>query len=50
MSNRHQRRADVRAFRHQVHRDHILTHLLDANADLSRHPLFSKAKATVRVS
>jgi hypothetical protein len=35
MSNRAQRRSDTRAFRHQVHRDFVLTHLIDVNADLS---------------
>jgi hypothetical protein len=40
MSNRAQRRRDTREFRHQVHRDHVLlTHLIDANADLSAHPM-----------
>jgi hypothetical protein len=38
MSNRHQRRADLRCFRHQVHRDHIVTHMVDASADLSAFP------------
>jgi hypothetical protein len=28
-----------------VHRDHILTHLIDANADLDGHPLLSRAAA-----
>jgi hypothetical protein len=44
MSNRHQRRRDVREFRHQV-RDHIVTHLIDANADLSAHPMLAKIAA-----
>jgi hypothetical protein len=43
--NRHQRRADLRSFRREVHRDHILTHLVDANADLSGFPLLSRAAA-----
>ena len=39
MSNRHQRRADLRSFRREVHRDHILTHLIEVNADLGGFPM-----------
>jgi hypothetical protein len=45
MSNRAQRRSDTRAFRREVHRDHILTHLIDVNADLDGYPLLSRAAA-----
>ncbi|MDE5465225.1 hypothetical protein [Bradyrhizobium sp. CSS354] len=45
MSNRHQRRADTRAFRHQVHHGHVLTHLVDAQADLSGFPLLVQVAA-----
>ncbi len=43
MSNRAQRRSDTRAFRREVHRDHILTYLVDVNADLDTYPLLSRA-------
>ncbi len=35
MSTGNQRRSDLRAFRRELHRDHILTHLIDASVDLS---------------
>ena len=43
MSNRHQRRAEVRAFRRDVHHDHIVTYLVAADAQLDHHPLLSRA-------
>lgn len=43
--NRAQRRADLRSFRRDVHRDHIDTHLVDVNADLDGFPVLSRAAA-----
>jgi hypothetical protein len=40
---RHQRRAEVRAFRRDVHHDHIVTYLVAADAQLDHHPLLSRA-------
>ena len=48
MSNRHQRRADLRCFRREAHRDHIVTHLIDANADLDGYPLLSRVATAWR--
>jgi hypothetical protein len=45
MSNRHQRRSDTRTFRRQVQRRHILTHLVDAQADLSGFPMLVQVAA-----
>jgi hypothetical protein len=46
VSNRAERRRSVRDFRHEAHRDHIVTHLLDVRCDLSAHPMLnSVAKA-----
>ena len=45
MSNRAQRRSDRRAFRREVHRDYILTHLIDVRADLSAFPMLANAAA-----
>jgi hypothetical protein len=45
MSNRAQRRSDTRAFRHQVRGEHVVTHLLDVNADLSAFPMLAKVAA-----
>jgi hypothetical protein len=51
MSNRASRRRDTRAFRHQAHRDHIvLTHLVDANADLSDVPMLAEIAAAWRAA
>jgi hypothetical protein len=44
MSNRHERRAEQRSFRREVHRDHILTHLIDVNADLGGFPMLAPAR------
>ena len=43
--NRHTRRADVREFRRDVHHDHVLTYLVDADAPLDHHPLLKRALA-----
>jgi hypothetical protein len=43
--NRHQRRADLADFRREAHKAHLVTHLIAANADLSRHPLLAKIAA-----
>jgi hypothetical protein len=43
MSNRATRRASVAAFRRDLYRDHLLTHLIDADAPLDDHPLLSRA-------
>ena len=39
MNNRATRRADTRAFRQQVHRDHIVTHLVSVHTDLTPYPM-----------
>jgi hypothetical protein len=41
--NRHQRRADLRAFKREAERDHLVTHLVAANAPLDHYPLLSRA-------
>jgi hypothetical protein len=45
MGNRHQRRSDLRAFKREAHREHLLTYLIDADDDaaLNRVPLLSRA-------
>jgi hypothetical protein len=51
MSNRAQRRRDTRAFRQQAHRDHIvLTHLIDAQTDLSDVPMLAKIATAWRAA
>ena len=40
---RHERRASVAAFRRDLYRDHLLTRLIDADADLSAFPLLVRA-------
>jgi hypothetical protein len=55
MSNRHARRADLRAFKREAHREHLLTYLIDADDDVSLNsfPLLSRAvsfwRATSRI-
>jgi hypothetical protein len=48
--NRHQRRADLRCFRHQVHCGPIVTHLIDASADLNGFPMLAKIAEAWRAS
>ena len=41
--NRHQRRSDLRCFKREAHRAHLVTHLIAADAPLDGHPLLSHA-------
>jgi hypothetical protein len=50
MSNRAQRRSDTRAFRQQVHHDHILTHLIDVHADLGAYPMLASVATAWRAA
>ena len=50
MSNRASRRRDVREFRHHVHRGHVITHLIDAGADLSGTPMLARIAAAWRAA
>src|SRR5258708_39475423 len=43
MSYRTHRLCDARSYRCEVHLDHILTYLVDVNADLDTYPLLSRA-------
>lgn len=45
MSNRHQRRADLRSFKREAHRAHLVTFLVAAadEAALDHHPLLRRA-------
>lgn len=45
MSNRHQRRADLRSFKREAHRAHLVTYMIAADDDVSlaRHPLLRSA-------
>jgi hypothetical protein len=45
VSNRHQRRSDLRAFKRKAHREHLVTYLVAADDDVSldHHPLLSCA-------
>ncbi|WP_338833546.1 hypothetical protein [Bradyrhizobium septentrionale] len=45
MSNRHQRRADLRSFKREAHRAHLVTYMIAADDEVSldRHPLLRRA-------
>jgi hypothetical protein len=45
MSNRAQRRADLHQFKREVHREHLVTYMIEASDDasLDRHPLLRRA-------
>jgi hypothetical protein len=43
MSNRHQRRADLRSFKREAHKAHLVTFLIAADVSLDRHPLLRNA-------
>jgi hypothetical protein len=43
--NRHQRRIEERAFRLEARSTHLVTHLVDASANLGRYPLLSRARS-----
>ena len=43
MSNRHQRRVDVREFRRDVHHDHVVTYLIAADQPLDDNRLLRDA-------
>jgi hypothetical protein len=43
MSNRHQRRTDLRSFKREAHNAHLVTYLVDADAPLDDHPLLCRA-------
>jgi hypothetical protein len=45
MMGRHERRRDLRSFKHDVRRDNLLTHLIDADMPLDDHPLLARAVA-----
>jgi hypothetical protein len=43
MSNRHQRRTELRFFKREVHKAHLVTYLTAADAPLDGHPLLCRA-------
>lgn len=42
-SNRHRRRADLRSFKREAHKAHLVTYLTAADQPLDGHPLLSQA-------